>query len=702
MKISRVILTKFLCLLLLAFVGAELHGQIKLVRPIDIADGIRKGRIHLTVAPPSVIDTLKAFDGNFLTEAIVPKSDTLVITLQFDTVVQIQKSRVFFWNSGKWSLECASSISDLETKSASYALLVDSSAFSPFMWDSASFPGRKAQFIRLKARNPVDSSMYLGEWILERTFTFTSLLILPQPLRILPGASLQLSVKMLDDENNLYPYFIGEPLNWYSSNTSVATVDADGKLTGVSVGSAEITTSTDARTISGKTTVDVVADFRPQKAQQLKVKVALVIQDPVVLQTTNRIHEEFGWRDPRALANRLVYHFREASDSVVEFQFVQTIDASMLFTRLYGSFMTVSRYYELLKEPGWKTLRAASDSGRLWFDYRAFVKYYHFDEKRNNGEIDEVWVFAGPYIGMYESQLMGPNAFWWNSPPIKDGTALKKLLSVMGLNYERGVDQAFHSFGHRFESAITQAYFIAQGRTWNPKSLNPTPWDLFTRIDKDMPDQAHVGNIHFPPNGVRDYDYGNTRFVKSYAENWIRYPYLFDFSSQVNVSTWYYRSGEPLAEGLDHLGYLRWWYNHLPKFVGVTDGVLNNWWHYAVDFEGAVELAKQLSIVRVDNDLSNSSPFVATLEQNYPNPFNLTTNIEFRIAQTGFVSLKIYDVLGREVATLVNGNLNPGKHTVTWNVTNVSSGVYLYRLSASSGAGGAGNFSETKKLVILK
>ena len=111
---------------------------------------------------------------------------------------------------------------------------------------------------------------------------------------------------------------------------------------------------------------------------------------------------------------------------------------------------------------------------------------------------------------MYESQLLGPNAFWWNSPPIKDGTALTRLLSVMGLNYERGVDQAFHSFGHRSESAMIQAYQEShrQGRGI-PTSPTPSPWDLFTRINKDMPGQAHVGNIHFPPNGTSDYNYGN-------------------------------------------------------------------------------------------------------------------------------------------------------------------------------------------------
>ena len=70
------------------------------------------------------------------------------------------------------------------------------------------------------------------------------------------------------------------------------------------------------------------------------------------------------------------------------------------------------------------------------------------------------------------------------------------------------------------------------------------------------------------------------------------------------------------------------------------------------------------------------------LDQNYPNPFNPTTNIEFRIANFGFVSLKVYDVLGRLVATLVNGVRSPGSYEVQFNGSKLASGVYFYRLTA--------------------
>jgi endo-1,4-beta-xylanase len=83
------------------------------------------------------------------------------------------------------------------------------------------------------------------------------------------------------------------------------------------------------------------------------------------------------------------------------------------------------------------------------------------------------------------------------------------------------------------------------------------------------------------------------------------------------------------------------------------------------------------------------------LSQNYPNPFNPTTIFEFQVASPEFVSLKVLDVLGREVATLVNGNRQPGTYTVRWDATAYPSGVYFYRLQA-------GSVVETKKMVLAK
>ena len=669
------------------------QAQIVQLRSVDIGTLWKAGTAHPNFIPAYSGDTLKPFDGNPFNALEMLNTDSLILTVQFDSAIGIEKAKTYFWHNAEWFLESANSLTDLNSKSGTYSLLVPKKSAIGFQWDSSAFTKQQVTFIQLSVKNPSDSSIRLGELTLEGSITFTKFILLPQPIQMVPNTSLQLQLKIQDEQGNFHSNFITSPISWESSNHSIATVDEFGKISAFALGDCEISVRTLDNKLKGFASLSIVQDFRSLKVKPMTVKVALVLQDPV-LPSSNRIHEEFDWRDPMQLSNRLVFHFKEATDSVVNFQFVEIIDANILFTRFYGNFLGVTQYAELLKEPGWKTLRAAEDSGQIWFDYREMVKYYHFDEKRNNDSIDEVWVFAAPFLGMYESQLMGPKAFWWNSPPIKDGTALNKLLSVMGLNYERGVDQAFHSFGHRMESAMVQAYYEATGLNWNPKRTNPTSWDLFTRIEKDVPGDAHVGNIHFPPNGTSDYNYGNTTLVTSYAENWYRYPLLLDQSSKVNVQTWIYQQSEPLTEGNDHLGFLRWWYGHIPRYEGVSDGVLNNWWHYTLDYEAAVALAKVTSPVGIFDQMRDF-PKGFNLEQNYPNPFNPSTVINYSLENPSHVSVKIFNMLGKEVATLIDKLMSPGQHTVQWNAQGFSSGVYFYQLKT-------GNIIQTKKMVLLR
>ena len=98
-----------------------------------------------------------------------------------------------------------------------------------------------------------------------------------------------------------------------------------------------------------------------------------------------------------------------------------------------------------------------------------------------------------------------------------------------------------------------------------------------------------------------------------------------------------------------------------------------------------------LTGVNENSTLANS----IFLDQNYPNPFNPSTNIQFSLNQPGFVSLKIFNLLGQEVATLVNGNLPAQNHIVNFNGSNLSSGMYLYRLQV-------GSFSQTKSMILIK
>jgi hypothetical protein len=83
------------------------------------------------------------------------------------------------------------------------------------------------------------------------------------------------------------------------------------------------------------------------------------------------------------------------------------------------------------------------------------------------------------------------------------------------------------------------------------------------------------------------------------------------------------------------------------------------------------------------------------LSQNYPNPFNPATTITYELPTAGWVTLKVYDILGREVQTLVNNRQVAGSHSVAFNASRLTSGIYFYRMQCR-------NFMQTKKFVLLK
>jgi hypothetical protein len=94
-------------------------------------------------------------------------------------------------------------------------------------------------------------------------------------------------------------------------------------------------------------------------------------------------------------------------------------------------------------------------------------------------------------------------------------------------------------------------------------------------------------------------------------------------------------------------------------------------------------------------NLSTYLPALFNLDQNYPNPFNPSTNISFSIPTKSFVSLKVFDVIGREVATLMSQEKPVGTYNVSFDASKLPSGVYFYRLTA-------GGFTQVKKMLMIK
>jgi photosystem II stability/assembly factor-like uncharacterized protein len=131
------------------------------------------------------------------------------------------------------------------------------------------------------------------------------------------------------------------------------------------------------------------------------------------------------------------------------------------------------------------------------------------------------------------------------------------------------------------------------------------------------------------------------------------------------------------------------------KYTGITierDGFFGGA-VYAIRDNGGISRTFFFSIGI--EPISTEIPENFSLLQNYPNPFNPTTNFEFSITEFGPVNLTIFDVMGREVKTLLNTDMQPGTYKVNWSAAEYPSGVYFYRLTA-------GEFTETKKMLIIK
>lgn len=122
---------------------------------------------------------------------------------------------------------------------------------------------------------------------------------------------------------------------------------------------------------------------------------------------------------------------------------------------------------------------------------------------------------------------------------------------------------------------------------------------------------------------------------------------------------------------------------------------------YATGGNGIVIKTTNGGMTFSENENSNV-PGSFILYQNYPNPFNPITTIDFKIFEAGFVSLTVYDLLGRQAETLVNKNLSPGDHSVTWNASGHSSGIYFYRINFSKNKSGSEVDTEVRKMLLIK
>jgi hypothetical protein len=298
----------------------------------------------------------------------------------------------------------------------------------------------------------------------------------------------------------------------------------------------------------------------------LTVNVLVLNFDPLVPSKGNhRLHAALGFNDPQPLANSLVQSIATTSGGFINYNIAQWQDVDAIPAKVDGFSYTPDEYVE-----NWQ-------SGGPWHepdlaDYpQMLAQYPGLSEAIDNHEIDEVWVFGAPYFGYYESAMAGPRSFYINGGVYPDYPTSRPF-AIMGFNYERQLDAMLHSLGHRAESAME--HFFGGWNITNPETL----WDKYTaNIGQTAVGPHGIGSIHYPANGVIDYDYSSALVVPSTAPDWLNYPNLTGAVEDISSAGW----------GGTEQGYMEYWYSHLPRAEGIHDGEhqLNNWWKYIYDFD---------------------------------------------------------------------------------------------------------------------
>jgi hypothetical protein len=326
---------------------------------------------------------------------------------------------------------------------------------------------------------------------------------------------------------------------------------------------------------TGKNTETVLSSkSKPSITFPMKIKALVLNYDPILESQGNKyLHQVCGFNNPKELAQGYINDLNNCSGGKVIYEIVDWIDIDDMIPYTDGFKYTGETFYEYFQKAcserwdwwgwnGWHAHEKNQASGMA--DYRWIISTNNLITRLDSGEIDEVFIFAQPLSGMYESLMIGPDPIWCNSSPLVV-SELKKNFIIMGFNYQRGVDCMLENFGHRVESILSHVF-----SNNNIKGINY--WEKFTLYDKIAPGESGCGTVHFAPNSESDYDWGNSRYVYSTCDNWLKYPNLTGEKRKVNCSEW---GGGDMR--LHHI----WWLSHIPKADGLdSNGMLNNWWEY--------------------------------------------------------------------------------------------------------------------------
>lgn len=307
--------------------------------------------------------------------------------------------------------------------------------------------------------------------------------------------------------------------------------------------------------------------------------------------------------------------------------------------------------------------------------------------------------------------LFNSGSFSWHVPDTTSNYCLIKIedsddTSIFDISDKIFNIVPFHSFSYFPLSVGNKWFFVWTGnsiRTILEVTNDTLMQDMkrYSRIDRieKVNDiwTRYVGyyylreenNIlyNFPNDTLLNYLWNDSTTIVEYDYAFIQVHVVYSNVFDVNRLTYYL-------------------YIHKPyEYVSYTDSIGFNALH-ALEWRDMTQVSRYLIGCIIDNktfgeilteikEADIQSPKEYKLSQNYPNPFNPTTKITYQIPNTGFVTLKVYDILGRELVTLINEEKPAGNYEVTFNGQDLPSGIYFYKLQA-------GDYSSAKKMILMK
>ena len=316
--------------------------------------------------------------------------------------------------------------------------------------------------------------------------------------------------------------------------------------------------------------IDVATAVRLARDTPLEyraLRVLAINYEPIIESEGNKkVRLVFGWNNPLTNNENHRKDMELASNGYLRIHMLPQFIMDEWPLHLDGTRYTDAQYLAETRAGNWT---------KVGGDYNAIIRQFDLVRRVDVGDVDEVWLQGIPGLGWWETTMAGKNSYWCNSGGVP-GQNGNRLFILSGFNYERGNDCMLEDWGHRSESIL--GFKVYGG--WNAASER-TLFDKFTRFEKITPGKASCGNVHYPPNGTADYDFANTTYVSSDADDWLNYP---NYPSEgaprkmINRSAW----ATPHS-GDYHRNYHIWWFKRFPHVAGVADdGRQHNWWKYVV------------------------------------------------------------------------------------------------------------------------